>query len=86
MTVSVFEVLERYGTWVLLKFAAAVALFLALHLVRIPLVLAARVLEIALHRVNRFAARVSTQAPAGPVNQFFHSTQALRGEATNVHT
>ncbi|SFJ76649.1 hypothetical protein SAMN05421835_108185 [Amycolatopsis sacchari] len=82
---SVFEVLERRGTWVLLKFTGAVALFLLLHLVRIPLVLIARVLEIVLHRVNGFATRVSTQAPAGPVNQFFHSTQARRGEATNVH-
>ncbi|GAB3003517.1 hypothetical protein LWP59_27530 [Amycolatopsis acidiphila] len=82
---SIFEVLERRGTWVLLKFAATFAVFMLLHLLRIPLVLVARVLEVCLRRLNGFAARLATAPPRGPVNQFFQPSNGLRGEAVNVH-
>ncbi|WP_236793248.1 hypothetical protein [Amycolatopsis sp. GM8] len=82
---SIFEVLERRGTWVLVKFAA-LGVFLLLHLVRIPLVLLARVLEVTLRRLNGFAARQATAAPRGPVNQFFPPSTGFRGEAVDVHT
>jgi hypothetical protein len=58
-------VLSRYGTPALLRFTAAVAVFLLLHLLRIPFVLAARVLEISLHRIKDYAAQQATQPPRG---------------------
>ncbi|HJQ45598.1 MAG TPA: hypothetical protein VJ870_04625 [Amycolatopsis sp.] len=82
---SLFEVLSRFGTAALLRFVSAVVLFLLLHLLRIPLVLIARVLEIAMCRANAYAARQASQAPRGPINQFFHPGNGFRGEATNVH-
>lgn len=83
---SIFEVLERRGTWVLLKFTGAVVVFLLLHLIRIPLVLLARMLEFTLRRLNGYAARQATAQPRGPVNQFFLPSNGFRGEAVNVHT
>lgn len=82
---SIFDVLQRFGTAALLRFTGAVAVFLLLHLIRIPLVVVARVLEISMRRVNAYAARQATQPPAGPVNQFFRSRNDSREEATNVH-
>lgn len=81
---SLFDVLHRFGTLALARFTLALVLFLTLHLVRIPLVLAARVLEVALYRINVYAARQASRPPRGPINQFFHSTKAFREEA-NVH-
>jgi hypothetical protein len=49
---SAFEVLQRYGTWALLRFVLALLVFLALHLVRLPLLAAARVLEVCMRRVD----------------------------------
>lgn len=73
---STFDVLHRYGTAALLRFAAAVAMFLVLHLVRIPLVLAARVLEVGMRRADAFATRQASTPPSGPVNHFFNHTTA----------
>ncbi|RZQ60860.1 hypothetical protein [Amycolatopsis suaedae] len=74
---STFDVLQRHGTAALLRFAGAVLLFLALHLVRIPLVLAARVLELALRRVDGYATRQASTPPKGPVNQFFNDSSSV---------
>lgn len=82
---SAFDVLARLGTKALLKFACAVGLFLVLHLVRIPLVLAARVLEIGMHRADLYATRQASTPPRGPINHYFHES-GFREEATNVHT
>lgn len=72
---STFDVLARYGTAALLRFAAAVALFLVLHLIRIPLVLVARVLEGVMRRVDAYAVTQASRPPSGPINHFFgHDT------------
>ncbi|PXY35182.1 hypothetical protein BAY59_01245 [Prauserella coralliicola] len=75
---STFEVLRQYGTGALLRFAGAVALFLVLHLVRIPLVLLARVLEVAMRRVDGFAIRQASTPPSRPVNDFFADSASTR--------
>ena len=80
-----FEVLRRFGTFALLVFTGAVLVFLVLHLVRIPLVLAARVLEISMRRVDGFVTRHASKPPSGPVNQFFRHPNLSREEAVNVH-
>lgn len=80
---SLFEVLRVRGTVVLLRFLGAAALFLVLHLARIPLVLLARVLEVAMRRADAAATRAASQAPAGPINHFFHP--GTREESVNVH-
>lgn len=82
---SVFEVLQRFGTAALLRFTGAVAVFLLLHLLRIPLVLVARVLEVSMRRIDAYAAKQASQPPRGPINQFFRPEHAFQGEATNVH-
>jgi hypothetical protein len=82
---SAFEVLQRFGTAALLKFAGAVAVFLLLHLLRIPLVVTARVLEISMRRIDRFAAKQASKPPTRPINQFFRPTNAFREEPSNVH-
>lgn len=73
---STFDVLQRHGTAALLRFAAAVALFLVLHLIRIPLVLLARVLEVGMRRADGFATRQATTPKTGPINHFFDHTNA----------
>jgi hypothetical protein len=80
---SVFDVLHRYGTAAVVRFTGALLLFLALHLVRIPLVLAAQVLEVALHRINAYATRQASTGPAGPINHFYTDD---REEASHVRT
>lgn len=82
---SMFEVLSRFGTWALLRFIGAAVLFLLLHLLRIPFVLTARVLEIAMRRANAAAARVASQPPRKPINQFFNPSNGFREEMSNVH-
>ncbi|WP_216209157.1 hypothetical protein [Amycolatopsis aidingensis] len=69
---SLFDVLARFGTAALLRFVGAVLLFLLLHLVRIPVVLVARVLEGVLRRLDGYAARQASRPPRGPVNDFYH--------------
>ncbi|WAL65601.1 hypothetical protein ORV05_32760 [Amycolatopsis cynarae] len=82
---SIFEVLARYGTLALLRFAAALLLFLALHLIRIPLVLAAAVLAVALGRLDRYATRQASTSPRRPVNDFYPHTNTVGEEAFRVH-
>jgi hypothetical protein len=60
---STFEVLDRYGTAALARFTAAVALFLVLHLVRVPLVAAVRALEALMRRVDGYATRQASEGP-----------------------
>lgn len=79
---SMFEVLGRFGTAALLRFTAALVVFVLLHLVRIPLVLAARVLEVSLRRVNAYAARQASSPPQGPINHFYSHVPGE--EARNV--
>jgi hypothetical protein len=68
---STFDVLEQHGTATLLKFLAAVALFVTLHLIRIPLILVARALEVAMRRVDTaIVTSVSTPATR-PHNHHF---------------
>jgi hypothetical protein len=51
-----------------------VALFLVLHLVRIPLVILAAVLEGVMRRVDGYAVRQASTRPHRPINQFFADT------------
>ncbi|WP_020673858.1 hypothetical protein [Amycolatopsis nigrescens] len=81
---STFDVLQRYGTAALLRFAGAIFLFLVLHLVRIPLVLLARILEGVMRRVDGYATRQASARNPRPVNQFFAHTNESR-EAPNVY-
>jgi hypothetical protein len=69
--VNIFEVLQRYGTFALVRFTGTVCLFLVLHLLRIPLVIAERVLAGVLVRLDRAAAVQSSRPPRRRVNQFF---------------
>ncbi|SEB48833.1 hypothetical protein SAMN04489727_2134 [Amycolatopsis tolypomycina] len=73
--------LERNGTWALLRVFAALALFLALHLIRIPLVVAARILAGVMARLDAYATRRVSTPPRGPINQFFdpHNTHPSPG-------
>jgi hypothetical protein len=77
---SVFEVLRRFGTWRLVLFTGSLLVFLVLHLVRIPLVLAAWVLEAALCRLDGYATRQASTPPRRPVNHFYaHDTRKEPG-------
>ncbi|HJQ48288.1 MAG TPA: hypothetical protein VJ870_18495 [Amycolatopsis sp.] len=82
---SLFEALRQRGTVALLGLAGAVAVFLLLHLIRMPLVLLARVLETSMRRIDAFAVRQASQPPRRAINQFFHPDNGFRGEAPNVH-
>jgi hypothetical protein len=77
-----FDALERRGTLALLKFTGALVLFVLLHLARLPLVLAARVLEVALRRLDRYATDHARRAPTGPINHFYPATNR---EEIHVH-
>lgn len=81
---STFDVLERYGTAALLRFAAAVALFLVLHLARIPLVLVARVLEGVMRRVDAYAAAQASRPPTRPINHFFAHDNNIGRETSHA--
>ncbi|GAA1208867.1 hypothetical protein [Prauserella alba] len=52
---SLFEVQATYGTPALLRLLAGLAGFLLLHLIRLPLVLATRVLDAATRRMDAIA-------------------------------
>jgi hypothetical protein len=55
------DVLTRFGTWALVKFVAALLAFVALHLLRFPLLLLVTVLSGAMARVDGMVtAAVST--------------------------
>lgn len=61
---STFEVLRRFGTGALLRFTAGLVLFVALHVLRLPLLLVARVLEASMCRVDAYmTGLVSDHAP-----------------------
>ncbi|GAB3580342.1 hypothetical protein GCM10027445_50480 [Amycolatopsis endophytica] len=81
-----FEVLRTFGTKALVKFAAAVGLFLVLHLVRIVPVLIATVIEVSMRRLDAFIVDQASRAPSGPVNQFFAHPNPTREEAVHVRT
>jgi hypothetical protein len=49
---SASDVLARFGTWALVKFVAALLVFVVLHLVRMPVLLLAVVLNGAMSRVD----------------------------------
>jgi hypothetical protein len=53
--VSAFDVLDRYGAGRLARFVGALVVFLLLHLARWPLMLAVRVVEAAMRRVDVYA-------------------------------
>lgn len=61
---SISEVYGRGGMRPLLTLLAAVSAFLLLQLLRLPLLMAARVLEVAQQRLDRL---MVTGLPAGPV-------------------
>jgi hypothetical protein len=73
---SLFVVLRRLGTLALLRLLAALLLFMVLHLARIPLVLAARVLETAMRRLDGYAAGQAARMPDRPINHFFTPREA----------
>lgn len=79
---SAFDVLDRYGTAALLRFLGAVALFVALHLLRLPFVLLARVLEVGMGRVDGYLTGALT-SPAGqtepPPARSAHTAYATAG-------
>ncbi|MPZ86310.1 MAG: hypothetical protein GEV28_40455 [Actinophytocola sp.] len=62
---SAFEVVQRYGTWALLRFVVALVVFVALHLVRQPLLWAARVLEVFMRRIDGFVVAGLPPRPTG---------------------
>ena len=68
---STFDVLERYGTWALIRHLVTVLLFVVLHLLRIPLVLVSRVLEGVMRELDAYAAGQASRPPRRPVNNFF---------------
>lgn len=49
---SACEVLERYGTWALVRFVLTLLAVVVVHLVRLPLLLVARVLEALMRRLD----------------------------------
>lgn len=64
---SLFGVLARSGTTALLRFVGALLLFTVLHLVRLPLVLLARVLELSMRRVDAYVTgHATTHTPPSP--------------------
>jgi hypothetical protein len=52
--VTAFDALDRDGAGPLARFVAALAVFLLLHLLRWPLTVAVRVLEVAMRRVDAY--------------------------------
>ena len=82
---SMFDVLQQHGTAALVRHLGAVAVFLLLHLIRIPLVVVARVLEIAMRRLDAFATRQASRPPTRPINHYFHHHTGFREEVSNVH-
>lgn len=81
---SAFEVLQRKGTLALLGFLAALLTFVALHLVRIPLVLLAAVLAGVMRRLDTVIVRQATEPARGPVNQFFPANYHRRQEPAHA--
>ncbi|RSN32383.1 hypothetical protein DL990_20140 [Amycolatopsis sp. WAC 01416] len=81
--------LERNGTWALCKVFGAFALFLALHLVRVPLVLLVRILAGVIGELDGYTTRQITTPPRGPINHYYDpatTTAAGSWEHTRVRT
>jgi len=81
------RLLERNGTWALLRVFAALALFLVLHLIRIPLVLLARILAGVMSRLDGYTTRCVATPPRGPINHYFdpHNTHLSPGPPGRMH-
>ena len=77
--------LERRGTWALCKVFGAFALFLTLHLVRIPLVLLVRVLAGVIGRVDGYTTRQITTPPRGPINHYYDPVTTMAGSWEHAH-
>jgi hypothetical protein len=60
---SAAEVLARFGTWALLRFVLALLVFVLLHLVRLPVLLLAVVLDGAMSRVDGAVTAAVSQDP-----------------------
>jgi len=79
---SAFDVLSSYGTAALLRFLGCVALFVALHLLRQPFLLAAQLLEAGMRRVD---ARLTASVTApGPHPRSSRSTRPFTPAAAGV--
>jgi hypothetical protein len=65
------RLVERNGTWVLVKVFAAMAVWLGLHLTRAVLVLAVRLLTAAMARADRYTTAAVLTPPRGRVNHYF---------------
>jgi hypothetical protein len=72
------ELLTRCGTFALLRFTAAMLLITVLHLIRVPLVVAVRVLSGVIARADAYATRYAFTTPTGPVNAFTDFTTPVR--------
>ncbi|MBB5852506.1 hypothetical protein ACFQ05_04395 [Amycolatopsis umgeniensis] len=77
--------LERNGTWVLCKVFGAFALFLALHLIRIPLVLLVRVLAGVIGELDGYTSRQITTPPRGPINHYYDPATTMAGSWEHAH-
>jgi hypothetical protein len=65
--VNLFDILNSQGMPAMARFAGTLLLFLALHLIRAPLLLAVRVIEASMRRVNTYA--TAPEFIAAPVRQ-----------------
>ncbi len=68
---STFDVLERYGTAALVRHVGTLVLFLVLLFLRIPFVLAERVLAGVLKRLDAYATAQASRPPTRPINHYF---------------
>lgn len=76
---SASDVLARFGTWALVKFTAALCLFVLLHLVRMPVLLLVAVLNAAMSRVDAAvtsAVSRTASGTAGPAASFTREATA----------
>lgn len=77
MTTTTFDLLDRYGTARLAAVVGALVLFLALQMLRGPLLLAVRVIEVSMRRVDAFATRQAAQpiTPRKEPRRGYHATR-----------
>lgn len=69
---STFDVLEQHGAWRLTGFLVAVAMFLLLHLLRLPF----RAIERGLHAAQRGLDARITQCLSPPTTRPFYAAAA----------
>lgn len=72
---SASQVLERFGTFALVRFVLALLVFVLLHLVRWPVLLVVAVLEGAMSRVDQAVTAAVSRDSEGP-------TGSVAGEGT----